>query len=180
VELDTGSPEAATTEGGHEPAVVFGAIKRLLTGRLWQGAGAASLIAAAILAAMLGSRPWRQQPDSAAKAPPASIAVLPFLDLSEHHDQGYFSDGLAEELIDMLAQVRELRVPSHTSSFSFAGKSDDIEVIARKLRVTHVLEGSVRRVNDRIRVTAQLIRADDGYHLWSSTYDRDLKDIFEV
>jgi len=141
--------------------------------------GVGTLIALALVAMLIGPRLWRQ-PNSTTKPPAASIAVLPFLDLSEHHDQGYFSDGLAEELIDMLAQVDELRVPSHTSSFSFAGTTNDIEVIARRLRVTHVLEGSVRRMNDRIRVTAQLIRADDGYHLWSNTYDRDLNDIFEV
>ena len=112
--------------------------------------------------------------------PEKSIAVLPFVDMSEKKDQEYFSDGLAEELLDLLAQVPDLRVPARTSSFYFKGKSDDIASIAQKLRVAHVLEGSVRKAGNTIRVTAQLIRADNGYHLWSKTYDRNIKDIFKV
>lgn len=112
--------------------------------------------------------------------PEKSIAVLPFVDMSEKKDQAYFSDGLSEEMIDLLSQVQDLRVPARTSSFSFKGKSDDIPSIARKLRVAHVLEGSVRKAGNTIRVTAQLIRADSGYHLWSKTYDRELKDVFQV
>jgi TolB-like protein/Tfp pilus assembly protein PilF len=112
--------------------------------------------------------------------PEKSIAVLPFADMSAQKDQEYFSDGLAEALIDMLTQVRDLRVPARTSSFSFKGKSADIPFIAEKLRVAHVLEGSVRKAGSTIRITAHLIRADDGYHLWSKTYDRDIEDIFGV
>ncbi|MDE2136956.1 MAG: TIR domain-containing protein [Gammaproteobacteria bacterium] len=117
---------------------------------------------------------------TAAKPPEKSIAVLPFVDMSEKHDQGYFSDGLSEELIDMLTKVSELRVPARTSSFYFKGKSEDIATIAQRLHVANVLEGSVRKSGNALRVTAQLIRADNGYHLWSETYDRDLKDIFKV
>ena len=109
-----------------------------------------------------------------------SIAVLPFVDMSEKKDQEYFSDGLSEELIELLAKVPDLRVPARTSSFYFKGRSEDVASIAQKLRVAHVLEGSVRKAGDRLRVTVQLIRADDGYHLWSQTYDRHLKDIFQV
>jgi TolB-like protein/Tfp pilus assembly protein PilF len=112
--------------------------------------------------------------------PEKSIAVLPFVDMSEKRDQEYFSDGLAEELLDLLSQVPDLRVPARTSSFYFKGRTDDVVTIARKLRVAHLLEGSVRRSGNKIRVTAQLIRADNGYHLWSKTYDRDAKDIFQV
>ena len=112
--------------------------------------------------------------------PEKSIAVLPFVDMSEKRDQEYFSDGLTEELLDMLSQVPDLRVPARTSSFYFKGRSEDIPTIAQKLRVAHVLEGSVRKAGNTIRVTAQLIRADNGYHLWSKTYDRDFKDIFKV
>jgi TolB-like protein/Tfp pilus assembly protein PilF len=112
--------------------------------------------------------------------PEKSIAVLPFLDMSEKRDQEYFSDGLAEELLDLLSQVPDLRVPARTSSFYFKGRTDDVTTIARKLRVAHLLEGSVRRSGNTIRVTAQLIRADNGYHIWSKTYDRDAKDIFQV
>src|SRR5271170_6680729 len=109
-----------------------------------------------------------------------SIAVLPFVDMSEHKDQEYFSDGLSEELIDMLTKVSELRVPARTSSFYFKGKQATIADIAKALGVAHVLEGSVRKSGDTLRVTAQLIRVDNGYHVWSETYDRKLEDIFKV
>jgi serine/threonine-protein kinase len=109
-----------------------------------------------------------------------SIAVLPFVDMSEHKDQEYFSDGLSEELIDMLTKVSELRVPARTSSFYFKGKQATIADIAKALGVAHVLEGSVRKSGNTLRVTAQLIRADNGYHVWSETYDRKLEDIFKV
>jgi serine/threonine protein kinase/lipoprotein NlpI len=109
-----------------------------------------------------------------------SIAVLPFVDMSEKKDQEYFSDGLSEELIDLLARIDDLHVPARTSSFYFKGKSDDIPTIAKKLQVAHVLEGSVRKSGNQLRITAQLIRADTGFHLWSQTYDRKLDDIFKV
>ena len=109
-----------------------------------------------------------------------SIAVLPFLDMSEKKDQEYFSDGLSEELIDMLTKVPELRVPARTSSFYFKGKQASIADIAKALAVAHVLEGSVRKSGNTLRVTAQLIRVDNGYHVWSETYDRKLEDIFKI
>jgi TolB-like protein/cytochrome c-type biogenesis protein CcmH/NrfG len=109
-----------------------------------------------------------------------SIAVLPFVDMSEKKDQEYFSDGLSEELIDKLTNIADLRVPARTSSFYFKGKQTTIADIAKALGVAHVLEGSVRKSGDTLRVTAQLIRVDNGYHLWSETYDRKLEDIFKV
>ena len=109
-----------------------------------------------------------------------SVAVLPFLDMSEKKDQEYFSDGLSEELIDMLVKVPDLRVPARTSSFYFKNRSEDIPTIARRLMVAHVLEGSVRKAGNHLRITAQLVRADNGYHLWSETYDRKVDDIFKV
>lgn len=112
--------------------------------------------------------------------PEKSVAVLPFLDMSEKKDQEYFSDGLSEELIDMLAGIPELRVPARTSSFSFKDKHVTISEIARVLNVTHVLEGSVRKAGSTIRITAQLIRVDNGSHVWSATYDRQLTDVFKV
>ncbi len=116
----------------------------------------------------------------ASPGPDKSIAVLPFLDLSEKKDQEYFSDGLTEELLDQLAQVPDLKVPARTSSFYFKGKQATIPQIARALGVTHVLEGSVRKAGTTLRVTAELIRADNGFHLWAHTYDRDVKDVFKV
>jgi TolB-like protein/thioredoxin-like negative regulator of GroEL len=131
--------------------------------------------------------PTTQAASATPAAPPAatvisddSIAVLPFTDMSEKKDQEYFSDGLSEELIDLLTKIPQLHVPARTSSFYFKGKSEDIPTIARKLLVAHVLEGSVRKSGNHLRVTAQLIRADNGYHLWSETYDRQLDDIFKV
>jgi TolB-like protein/tetratricopeptide (TPR) repeat protein len=112
--------------------------------------------------------------------PEKSVAVLPFIDMSEKKDQEYFSDGLSEELIDLLTRVPELRVPARTSSFYFKGKQTTITDIAKELGVAHVLEGSVRKNGRTIRITAQLIRADTGYHVWSQTYDRKLDDIFKV
>jgi TolB-like protein len=109
-----------------------------------------------------------------------SIAVLPFVDMSEKRDQEYFADGMAEEIIDLLAKVPNLHVPARTSSFYFKGKPTKITDIARELSVANVLEGSVRRSGNKLRVTAQLIRADSGFHLWSETYDRDLSDVFKV
>jgi TolB-like protein len=112
--------------------------------------------------------------------PPHSIAVLPFVNLSEDKSQEYFSDGLTEELLNSLSEINELQVAARTSAFSFKGKDTDIGTIARKLNVATVLEGSVRRSQHTVRITAQLINADTGYHLWSKTYDRDLRDVLKL
>jgi len=109
-----------------------------------------------------------------------SIAVLPFADMSEKKDQEYFSDGLAEELIEQLGNTPGLKVIARTSSFSFKGKSDDIPTIASKLNVANVLEGSVRRSGSHLRISTQLIRADSGQSLWSETFDREFKDVFAI
>jgi TolB-like protein len=114
------------------------------------------------------------------QTPEKSIAVLPFVDMSEKHDQEYFSDGLSEELLDLLAKTQGLEVIARTSSFYFKGKQVTIAEIANTLHVAHLLEGSVRKAGRTMRVTAQLIRAKDGVHLWSDTYDRDFKDVFKV
>ena len=109
-----------------------------------------------------------------------SIAVLPFVDMSAGKDQEYFSDGLSEELLNLLSKIPELKVIGRTSSFSFKGKNDDLRVIGEKLGVANILEGSVQKEGNKIRVTAQLIRAADGSHLWSDKYDRDLQGIFKL
>jgi len=110
----------------------------------------------------------------------ASVAVLPFENMSNDKDNEYFSDGLTETLLHMLAQVPELKVAARTSSFAFKGQSINIREIATALGVAHVLEGSVQRQGDRVRITAQLIRASDGFHVWSESYDRTLDDIFGI
>jgi TolB-like protein/DNA-binding winged helix-turn-helix (wHTH) protein len=109
-----------------------------------------------------------------------SIVVLPFADLSPAKDQEYFADGLAEQLINDLAKVSGLKVVGRSSAFQFRGKNEDVRDVGRKLDVANVLEGSVRREGNHVRITAELIKADDGFQLWSQTYDREIKDIFAV
>src|SRR6266705_6842389 len=109
-----------------------------------------------------------------------SIAVLPFLDLSPAKDQEYFCDGISEEILNTLAKVEDLQVAARTSSFSFKGTNLGVKEIAEKLGVRHILEGSLRRDGNRIRVTAQLVNARDGFHLWSETYERELQGVFAV
>lgn len=115
-----------------------------------------------------------------AQTPGASVAILPFSDLSAAHDQGYFCDGLAEEILNALASIRGLRVASRTSSFRFRESAADAREIGRALSVSAIMEGSVRKVGDRVRITAQLIDAGNGYHLWSENFDRSLDDIFVI
>ena len=121
-----------------------------------------------------------RHPPRSPSRPIASIAVLPFVNMSADKEQEYFADGISEELINLLAQVPELRVIARTSSFSFKGKEVGIAEIARRLNVANVLDGSVRRSGDRLRITAQLVRASDSSHLWSEIYERPLDNIFAV
>jgi len=109
-----------------------------------------------------------------------SIAVLPFTNISADPEQEYFCDGISEELINSLTQISDLRIVARTSAFSFKGKDVDIEEIGRKLKVDKVLEGSVRKAGNRLRITAQLINVSDGYHLWSERYDREMEDVFVI
>jgi len=109
-----------------------------------------------------------------------SVAVLPFVNMSADAEQEYFGDGIAEEILNALAQVQGLHVAAHTSSFYFKGKDADVKTIGERLGVNHVLEGSVRKAGNRLRITAQLIAIHDGYHLWSESYDREITDIFAI
>lgn len=152
--------------------------------RPWLAAVAAVVLALAAAAWLLrrdepAAAPAAQDPPPAAPARP-SLAVLPFADLSRARDQEYLADGLAEEILNQLAQAQALRVAGRTSSFSFKGKNEDLRAIGRKLDVAYLLEGSVRKEGEHLRVTAQLVRADDGTHLWSKTYARELRDVFAV
>jgi len=134
-----------------------------------------------LLAAILGTRIWRLQNKKVSSlSNSASIAVLPFADLSPGKDQEYFSDGLSEELINDLAQVPGLKVVGRSSAFQFKGRNEDLRVVGRKLGVANILEGSVQREGDHVRIRAELIKADDGFQLWSETYDRKIEDIFTV
>jgi adenylate cyclase len=153
---------------------------------LWMGLGGAAVIALALIL-ILGPDSWMPRfgthpsAEIAAPVPDAkSIAVLPFLDMSPGKDQEYFSDGISEELLNLLARIPELRVAARTSSFSFKDQNLEVATIAAKLNVAHLLEGSVRKSGNKVRVTAQLINAVDGFRLWSQTYDRTLDDIFTI
>jgi TolB-like protein len=109
-----------------------------------------------------------------------SIAVLPFVNMSSDQEQEYFSDGISEEILNSLARVKELKVAGRTSSFAFKGQSQDLRRIGDSLGVTHILEGSVRKSGTTVRITAQLIQVEDGFHAWSETYDRELTDVFAI
>jgi TolB-like protein len=139
-------------------------------------AGGWSLVRSGALAPGTAADPARTA--GATDAP--SIAVLPFVNMSADPDNEYFSDGISEELLNVLAKVPRLQVAARTSSFAFRNRNEDATEIARQLRVGHILEGSVRKEGDRVRITAQLIEAEQGYHLWSDAYDRDLVDVFAV
>jgi TolB-like protein/Tfp pilus assembly protein PilF len=144
---------------------------------------AAYVAASAALLALAGYAIVTRQSDRApAAGRPAirSVAVLPFANLSADREDEYLADGMTEELINALTKVEGLRVPARTSSFAFKGKNMSVRVIADSLHVGSVLAGSVRKAGNRLRVTAQLVGAADGYHLWSETYERDLKDVFAV
>jgi serine/threonine-protein kinase len=128
-----------------------------------------------------GGRRGHRTPEPAKRTPVAkAIAVLPLANMSADPENEYFSDGMTEEIINALAKVPGIQVASRTSSFAFKGKQDDVRQIGEKLSVTSVLEGSVRKVGTRIRITAQLINVENGYHLWSETYDRNLEDVFAI
>ncbi len=115
-----------------------------------------------------------------APEPPDSVAILPFTDMSPARDQEYFCDGIAEEIINALCCIRDLHIASRTSSFQFKGRAADVREIGRALGVGAVLEGSVRKAGERVRITAQLVTAADGYHLWSESFDRELSDVFAI
>jgi serine/threonine-protein kinase len=144
----------------------------------WLAVGGAGLLAVALIGWLLAARSEAPAPPAGAESP--SVAVLPFVDQSADQGQEYFADGLSEEILNELAQIEGLRVAGRTSSFAFKGRSDDLRAIGRKLGVGAVLEGSVRLDGGQLRVTAQLVKTSDGYHLWSHTFDRELKGVFAV
>jgi TolB-like protein/Tfp pilus assembly protein PilF len=197
--LSPAQSRASTIAGSSLPTSGDGTPSRDLARASWRSQPAALLVSAvAILAGgyvaidrfILSQRVAESGPAAASAVqsvaptqstiPEKSIAVLPFVDMSEKKDQEYFSDGLSEELIDHLAHSPDLKVIARTSSFQFKGKNEDVRTIAGKLGVANLLEGSVRTSGHAVRITAQLIRASDGTHLWSQSYDRQLSDIFKV
>ncbi|HET9950598.1 MAG TPA: protein kinase [Candidatus Eisenbacteria bacterium] len=184
--------EAAVASGGGALAYARPSTARLSTpGRRAPRWLAPALVIVAVAVAIGGYRVWESSragkptpPESPASATApaeyASVAVLPFVDLSPAKDQEYFADGISEELLNVLAQLKGVRVAARTSSFSFKGKEVQIPEVGRQLHVAHVLEGSVRKEGKRYRITAQLIQASDGFHVWSETFDLVIDDVFSV
>jgi TolB-like protein/Flp pilus assembly protein TadD len=162
-------------DGGNGLAALTERVTRLLE-------GTAAPIAAPVATSLPPAQgaPAAGAPSTTPASESPSIAVLPFINMSRDEDNEYFADGLSEELLNVLAKIRGLRVASRTSAFSFKGKEVDIPTVARKLNVATVLEGSVRKSGKRVRITAQLIEVATDSHLWSETYDRELDDIFAV
>jgi TolB-like protein/class 3 adenylate cyclase/tetratricopeptide (TPR) repeat protein len=160
----------AVTGSVATPARALGGRSALRLGAV----GAALVVAAATSLYLAGDR------QASPPGLPASVAVLPFADMSQAGDQEYFADGVTEEIINALARIPDLRVVARTSAFAFKGKDADVRTIGGQLGVRSVVEGSVRRSGDRLRVTAQLISVADGYHLWSETYEREVTDIFAI
>jgi serine/threonine protein kinase/Flp pilus assembly protein TadD len=169
-------PEFAEALGSITPGVVGSTPVRRARRRMWVGLGTAVVLGAAAVAAWFALRPTGETstPD------PNAIAVLPFADMSPGKDQEYFSDGISEELLNLLAKIPELRVTSRSSAFFFKGQGLAIPEIAERLNVAHILEGSVRTAGNDVRITAQLIDARSDTHMWSDTWDRTLDDIFEI
>ena len=140
-----------------------------------------ALVLGLLVAAMAVAVPFYWHRNLTTSSPPEkSIAVLPFLDLSETKDQEYFCDGMSEEILDALAKVDGLRVVARTSSFSFKGKNANVSEVGKKLNVANVLEGTLRREGNRVRITAELVKTRGGFHLWSETYERELQGVFAV
>ncbi|MGB7295487.1 MAG: protein kinase [Candidatus Aminicenantales bacterium] len=178
--------------GEHEQALFYAILKEEPR-PLSQGGKDLPVQLESIIRKCLEKDPRNRYPDAAAlaealksfkkpaqKSDKPSIAVLPFVDMSSQKDQEYFCDGIAEELINGLTHIRDLRVVARTSAFAFKGKDVDLRDIGRKLNVDTVLEGSIRKAGNKLRITAQLIKVEDGFHLWSEKFDREMEDIFAV
>jgi TolB-like protein/Flp pilus assembly protein TadD len=190
--IDTSIRDDSTVNASGGVAATKGATPRQRRNRLWIAAAVAAVALLALLAGKFWSRA-RTEMDAgvtarnAVVAPAAvpamlekSIAVLPFTDMSEKKDQEYFGDGMAEEVLDLLAKIPGLTVIGRTSSFQFKGKNEDLRTIGTQLNAAHVLEGSVRKSGDQVRITAQLINTQSGTHEWSETYDRHIGDVLKL
>ena len=201
IELPKGGYAPAFRQAAVEPAITSsgpaahsprpglrGRLEKYYSGRMETGKPvarkswhtAAAWIGLLAIASLGGLAVFRSERKSSMPRPDKSIAVLPFLDLSPTKDQEYFCDGMTEELISELSKIAGLRVVARTSVFAFKGKPQDVRQVGKQLNVATVLEGSIRKDGDHLRITAQLIGVSDGYHLWSESYDRDLKDVFAV
>ena len=156
----------------------FEAVQKRRARLRWAAMTTAFLALAAVVVGIAMFSRYRMR--STLAAPEKSIAVLPFVNMSSDQENAYFVDGLTEEILNRLAQIKALKVPGHTSSFAFKNQNRELRQIGAALGVAHALEGSVRKSGERLRITAQLVRTSDGYHLWSQVYDRKLDDVFAI
>ncbi|MEZ5895388.1 MAG: winged helix-turn-helix domain-containing protein [Parvularculaceae bacterium] len=177
---DGASSSIPTPRGGPAPALAAVRTRRRRYGALAATFAAAMIVIGAVVSAPRSGPVEPAAPARAEDIDPRSVAILPFANMSADPENAYFSDGLAEEILTALAQVKSLKVAARTDSFQFRGEEASIADIAESLRVANVLEGSVRREGERLRVTAQLISASSGAHIWSSTYDRAAEDILAI
>jgi TolB-like protein/DNA-binding winged helix-turn-helix (wHTH) protein/Tfp pilus assembly protein PilF len=176
IERGSAEPEHEESNGTSQFVVTRSSPKKNRSWNVTVSIGIALLLAAALCAYVL----LGQRKKNASTAAVPSIAVLAFTDLSGGQDQEYFCDGLAEELINYFAKIPGVRVVARSSSFQFKGKNEDLRAVGKKLGVTNILEGSLQREGDHVRIMAELVKADDGFQLWSETYDRQIGDIFSV
>jgi serine/threonine protein kinase/Flp pilus assembly protein TadD len=187
------SPAGLTQTGRERPAELDGLILRCLqkepAGRFQSARevavalrqlGRGTFIGASGSQELLETAPYQETPQPATPLQAPSLAVLPFRNMSSDPENEYFSDGLAEELLTALSKLQGLRVASRTSSFAFRGKNEDVRNIGEHLNVRNVLEGSVRKAGNRLRISVQLVNVADGYHIWSETYNRELQDVFAI
>ncbi len=178
LEKDVDKTQSITQKTGQRitrnTAIALGiAVILLLVDRFWQPADAGPPPVSDATKSTVSTAP-------AAKPEEISIAVLPFVDMSPEGDQAYFADGISEEILNVLVKTHSLKVAGRTSSFQFRGRNEDLRTIGEALGVDNILEGSIRKASNRVRITAQLVTANDGFHLWSETYDRELTDIFAI
>ncbi|MDX1572280.1 MAG: hypothetical protein R3200_17495, partial [Xanthomonadales bacterium] len=183
-EKDVDRTQSITPETGQKINIAIGAGLALAIGLLLYQQFGPQRTAPASEPIATATPPPRPAPDLDTTAPALetepSVAVLPFVNMSSDTEQEYFADGLSDTLMHMLSQVGGLKVAARTSSFAFKGQAINVEEIARELKVATLLEGSVQKAGDRVRVIAQLVDASDGAHLWSANFDRELKDIFAI
>lgn len=177
---DAPAEEAMTATPAPVHAAVIAEARPRGRSTLWLGLGAIALVMI-LVGAINGFDDAPAQIDAATTSPAVnSIAVMPFVDLTPETDYTYFSDGITEEILNRLTRIKGLRVAARTSSFSFKHKESDIVEIGRALGVTSILEGSVRKEGDRVRISAQLIDATTGFQLWSNSYERELSSVFAI
>ena len=189
-EADVDRSESVTGETGHKlDRIIIGflavAVVLLLADRFVRpvedGSGPISRETPPLTVEVANEQGIKAPPDDTITSTPVkSIAVLPFTNMSDDASNEFFSDGISEEILNALAKVKELKVAGRTSAFAFKGRNEDLREIGEALGVNHILEGSVRKAGNKVRVTAQLIQVSDGFHLWSDTYDRELTDIFAI